>query len=146
MDRLIERGRDRWRESWAIAGARYAVNQAASRKQEYKRNVTMYDSSLDPRASCLLLPPSLQNFCHCSRNEERECTKLVDILAFRIYVCSITFLIYLIYILYIYIFWRKNNSILSNLLFIINKKCVCRSRVRERYIFYRKKPRGSELS
>lgn len=67
----------------------------------------MYDSSLDPRASCLLLPPSLQNFCHCSRNEERECTKLVDILAFRIYVCSITFLIYLIYIICIYILEEK---------------------------------------
>lgn len=67
----------------------------------------MYDSSLDPRASCLLLPPSLQNFCHCSRNEERECTKLVDILAFRTYVCSIAFLIYLIYIICIYILKEK---------------------------------------
>lgn len=32
-----------------------AVNQAASRKQEYKRNVAEYDSSLDPRASYLPL-------------------------------------------------------------------------------------------
>lgn len=68
-----------------------AVNQAASRKQEYERNVTEYDSSLDPRASCLLrassCPPRFSLLSLFPKRRTRS-TKLVDILAFRIHLYS----------------------------------------------------------